>query len=215
MPLSTDRIPNLPLTGPELKQYTLALLDRELQMRSVPEAVAQKVAASAEAAMSADFLFRAGSAYPHATLTLVVRVHWAGEACAFSVVPSYELANAMYPKHAVLVRGAAPPLAERDGDEGVAAFTLTAKTDNPNAIRVHFGMPITVSRNVPPNPGELFGKTEEQTIEYDPAEVPAPASPEVTDETEEYAAKWGVVVTGARSSDENTTKRRPRKAKTE
>jgi hypothetical protein len=198
MPLSTDKIPNFPLTGPEIKEYTLRLLHDELELRSVPDQFIGDIEVAMDRAMSQDFLFKPSTSYPLAEIVVTLRLHYAGDKCAFSVEPRYNLPNMpTYPKHSVFVRcGDVPPLALREGAQGCECFTLTAKCDNPNAIRVHFGMPIRLTRRIEPNPGEMFGSFKDETFEYDPATVPEPAAPVVTDESEEFSAKWGISVEG-------------------
>lgn len=191
MPLTKDRLPNTPLTGYELRLWALALLTEELAVRSVPDAIVREMVDAFNLAMANDFLFAHNAAYPGIMLEIVVRMHRCGERAAFSIVPTFTHRNDL-PVHTVLVRGPEPPLAERDGEEQVEAFTLKATAENPNLIRIHYGIPIVVMRKIEPKPGDLFPKFEPETIEYDPAEFESPAAPEVIDATDIHVALWGV-----------------------
>jgi len=193
MPLTSDRLPNNPLTGSELKTYLCAILRDELEMRAVPEPITIQVVQAMASGMDRDYFFNPGTAYPRVVATIQVRLHYAGqERCAFSVKPWFKVQNPLAPTHEVLVRSAGPPLTERGEGEGIEAFTMVATTENPNLIRVHYNIPINITRKAPPKPNEMFPSFETERLEYDPAEFPEPASPSVTDETEQFAAMWRV-----------------------
>lgn len=202
MPLSSERLPNLPLTGPELKQYAVRLLAEELKNRSVPEVITSCMAELFHDAMGRDWLFTQGTSYPRAVIHIKVRLHRSGDAhevfarlhdARFSIEPEFHLTNPMAPKHAVFVRSSPPPLVGLTGPSHVDCFTLTAKTDNPNAIRVHYHIPIVVTNKIEPKPGDLFPTLERETLEYHPSEVPAPEDPVVVEESEEFAKAWGIL----------------------
>jgi hypothetical protein len=190
MPISTNRIANLPLTGPEVKTYALALLRAELDCRGVNETVIDAMVASLATACDNDFMFRSGTAYPGITITLQVRLHYCGERAAYSIVPTFKHQNPL-PDNVPLVRSVEPPLLDRGEDEHVEAFTITAKAISPNLIRVHYGMPITEIKRRDPRPGDLFPEYYEEQIAADPADYPAPEGLSVKDETEQVALAWG------------------------
>lgn len=192
MPLSTDKLPNLPLTGPELKSYTASLLRDELEIRSVPPAVSDAVVGAMSGAMDRDYLFAEATAYPLVQITIEVRLHYANGLAGFSVKPSYVIQNPMAPTHEVFVRSPAPPLTVRSEDEGIEAFTLTTTVENPNLVRIHYGLPIEITRKSHPKPNEMFPRFETETLQYDPADFPEPAAPTVKDETEHFATIWRV-----------------------
>jgi hypothetical protein len=193
MPLSTDKIQNSPITGPELARYASALLVEELEVRSVPDWVREKMKAAMEAGMRNDFTFNGGTAYPGISIEIKARVHWSEriEACAFSISPVFTHLNPL-PKAEVMVRSIFPPLAQRDEDERCEAFTLNVKVENPNLIRIHYDIPIIVTSKLEPRPGQMFPEFSNERQIFDPDDYPEPTRPTVIDETDEYAAKWGV-----------------------
>jgi hypothetical protein len=192
MPLSTDKLPNSPLTGPELKSYTASLLRDELEIRSVPPAVSDAVVGAMSSGMDRDYLFAEATAYPLVQITIEVRLHYANGLAAFTVKPSYVIQNPMAPTHEVFVRSSAPPLTVRSEDEGIEAFTLTTTVENPNLVRIHYGLPIEITRRAHPKPNEMFPRFETETLEYVPADFPEPTGPVVKDETEHFATIWRV-----------------------
>lgn len=191
MPLSTDKIANTPLSGPELKRYSVQLLVDELEIRSVPESIVIQMTNVMSMAMDQDFLFMPGTSYPLAVIHIRVRLHYVGERCAFAVTPSFDLQNPLAPFHQVFVRTpATPPLPLRSDEGGIVeCFTITAKTDNPNAIRVHYSIPIRVTTKIPPRPGEMFPTYESETLEFVSGDAPS-ATPSVKDESYDFALAW-------------------------
>jgi len=162
-------------------------------MRAVPEPITIQMTAAMAYAMDRDYFFNAGTAYPRVVATIQVRLHYAGqERCAFSVKPSFKIQNPLAPDHETSVYSVGPPLTKRGEGEGIEAFTMVATTENPNLIRVHYNIPINITRKAPAKPNEMFPQFETERLEYDPAEFPEPASPTVTDEAEQFAAIWGV-----------------------
>ena len=193
MPLSTDKIPNFPLNGPEVLRYLVAMLRDELEHRSVPPEIINKMCNSLEKSSRSDFFFAAGSAYPRLSIQLQIRLHFDNQHDSFSIAPTFETQNPLAKNHSVFVRGVAPPLMER-GIEGerVECFTLRVVAENPNLIRIHYGIPIIQVNRIPPAPGQMFPGFESKEIEVDPAEYPEPKAPEVTDECAEFESAWGV-----------------------
>jgi hypothetical protein len=193
MPLSTDRLPNLPLNGPELKRYIVQLLVDELEQRSVPDFAVIQMSAALQTAMDNDFMFKIGTAYPQVGFELSVRLHWSGEQCAFSIEPKFAVNNPLAPKHEVYVRcGVEPPLLNVEGTQAVEAFTMSGTVTNPNLVRIHYRLPIELVSKVHPKPGQLFGEFETEVLEYDPSTVPMSDPPKITDYSEEFEAAWGI-----------------------
>ena len=204
MALSTEKLPNNPITGSELMQLCVTLLRDELIMRSVPGQTTCLLVDSMEHAMKNDFLFAATAAYPGISLEIAVKLHRSGDFCAFAIKPVFKHMSNTFPEHTVFVRTpAAPPLdVHRSDDEQVECFTLAMKIDNPNSIRVHYGIPIIRQIREEPKPGEMFGQFRTETLEYNPEECGPKPLPSVIDESEQYERMWGVVkeVVSAESS---------------
>lgn len=191
MPTSRDKIPNLPLSGPELSTWVVAMLCDELQKREVPAEIAENIAERMQRAFANDFLFRVGTSYPAVEVELKFRLHWRGDGYFYSVEPEFKLSNPLAPKHTVRIPTNTPPMAERDGTK-VEAFTLTALAANPNLIRVRYRISILQMVPEDPMPGELYKRFRTVEIEYDPAEFPEPDPATVFDETAAVSAEWGV-----------------------
>jgi len=205
MPLSTEKLANLPLNGQELKAYTRKLLDNELQKRGVPNACVLGIDAAFETAMVNDFISRETAAYPEVTVELNLKLHYAmdewiergGEqiaASAFELQPVFRTINILAPTHAVVVRSPKPPIKEFAGRGTVVAFQLTSKVENPNLVRVHYGIPIVIQKRKEPEPGKMFADIESETLTYTPEDFPGVTLPEplVIDQSEEVAALWGI-----------------------
>lgn len=188
MPLSTSKIPNLPLTGPELKTYAAAILHAELETRSVPDEIIAQVVDGFSAAMSNDFLFLPCTSYPNVRVELKVRLHFKGDKCEYSLQPRVFTTNPLDKEHPVFVRVSAL-LEDREGAT-TEAFTMSATVDNPNLVRVHYGIPIVLSRRKDPEPGQIFAEVVNEVLEYNPADFELPTPPTVKDETEEVAAAY-------------------------
>lgn len=188
MPLSSSQIPNLPLAGPELKMYCSSILQNELELRSVPESILADVVDALCAAMSNDFLFLAGTSYPNVRVELEVRLHYRDGECEYSLRPVIHTANPLDKVHPVFVR-VSTPLSNRDNVK-TEAFTLMAAVDNPNLVRVHYGLPIVLTRRKDPDPGQIFSEVVSEALEYNPADFDEPTPPSVKDETEEVAEAY-------------------------
>lgn len=193
MALSPEKLPNTPIMGDELRQLSLTLLTDEFQMRSVPQACADRLLHATDIAMRNDFLFAKTAAYPGIRLELRVKLHRCGEKCAFEITPIFKHMSNTFLDHTVFVRApGGPPLSERSDDEQVECFTLSMKIENPNAVRVHYGLPIIRQVREEPKPGEMFGQFRTETLEYDPAECGPKPEPSVIDESGQYERMWGV-----------------------
>lgn len=197
--LSTDKIPNSPITGPELQKYSRALLINELKSKSVPDAITCRIAEDFTLASNNDWFFKPGTAYPLITLSLSVRLHYldqesANPSFAYELIPVFKYQSNTFPDHVVVTRSIVsnPPLQGFTGKNRVVAFTLKSQVKNPNLIRIHFNMPITRTERIDPKPGELFGQFRDVAEAVDPTQYDKPEPPEVSDESSEYAAKWGV-----------------------
>ncbi len=165
MPLSNERVPNKPLTGAELKEYVLQML---------------------RARMDADCVFGAGVAYPRVAFTISVKFHFTNPH-----QPKYELKLPVRPNGAI---EGEPPLkdVQPEDEQVVTAFERSVEVDNPNLVRVHAGLPITVTAKIPAAPGEIFNRVEQREVKYDPEQYPKPDSPVDVDRTVETAKEWGL-----------------------
>jgi hypothetical protein len=198
MPLSSERLANVPLNGQELKEYSRKLLTRELVAREVPDDVALAMVLAFDTAMDKDFISRETAAYPEVVVELNVKAHFYSVemewAFAFEIEPVFHTINILAPKHIVVVRSPKPPMKEFAGRGTVVAFQLTSKVENPNLVRVHYGIPIVIQKRKEPEPGQMFADIVSETLEYTPEDFPGKtlSEPLVIDQTEEVEALWGI-----------------------
>ena len=166
MPLSSEQIPNRPLSGSELKTYVLRVLESRLD---------------------SDCMFSTQIAYARVSFSVKVAFHLSPTVGDFDV-DVYLRPDAAFPQ----VEGA-PPLNLGPGEEhDVHSFEVVAEVDNPNLVRVHAGIPIEITAKIPPAPGDLFPHLETHQVDYDPADFPKPAEPITTDTSAKTAAALGV-----------------------
>lgn len=203
MGLSSEKIPNNPLTGVELQARVLYVLRKLFEERLPPpidKGFPPIPLALLGVEMDNDFTFGGTVVYPSVSWLATFKCHFTAPdveplAVQYSLEVEFRFRNASLPKHKVSVRTYPPPLptsvVER-AETGVVAFTVAETVENPNLVRVNSGLPITIVRAVRPEPGEFIGKIERHDIQYDKTDYPAPPEPVVTDISEECRREWGV-----------------------
>ena len=203
MPLQSEKIPNNPLTGLELKERVLYVLRGLFESRlptPIDKGFVPIPLALLRVEADNDFLFGATVTYPGVSWLATFKAHFTAPdveplAVQYSLEVEFRFRNASLPKHKVSVRTYPPPLptsvVER-AETGVVAFTVTEMVENPNLVRVASGLPITIVRAIRPEPGEFIGKIERHEIAYDKTDYPEPPEPVVTDISAECRREWGV-----------------------
>jgi hypothetical protein len=199
MPLTKqEKIPNLPLSGWELSVYVRSMFKKVLEQRGVLDSSEiELVLNPLTAAMQNDCFFSGSFMYPKVSFEIAAQFHRIGDRFAYSVQPLFKTANPLQPTHTPFIRRLPgtppPPVVFTPEDEHVVdCFTALSAVDNPNLVRVHNGMPVSVTASVPPAVGELFGKIERHEVRYDPTDYPPLPDPAVTDQTEAFARQWGI-----------------------
>lgn len=162
MPLSSEKIENRPLTGPEVKDYTCHLIRK---------------------ALDAEWAFNQGSSYPRIGIEITLKYHFLSASMP-KVNPVIRLEP---PMEAAPLKGL-----PENANEGVLAVKIEKTVENPNLERVHAGMPITVTSKTGAMPGQMFPRIETHQVTYDPTEYPDAEPPTITDMTEETAKEWDV-----------------------
>lgn len=168
MPLSSEQVPNNPLTGPELKELVILLLRRQLDN---------------------DCVFNPGVAYPRVAFSVSVAFHFSNPHFAKHEV------NVRVPIDGA-VEGL-PPLKEIAAGEThvVDAFRFDVSVENPNLTRVDAEMPIVIVKGARPKPGDMMGGVDRHEVRYEPGGFEKPVAPVEYDLSAATAEKWGV--TGA------------------
>ncbi len=205
MPISSqEKIPNLPLTGSELAKYVMGLLDKVLAERGVlSDEQRMHVVTALSYAMTSDWVFRPQFTYANVSFEIAVLIHALvdSERFAFTLEPVFHFPSLPVESqtHKPFVRRpvgiTAPPLGEwraLNAESIVDCFTISAKVENPNLVRVHVGLPVVIQAKTPPPHGEMFSKIEDHEVRYDPTDYPPLPEPTVTDQSAEFARKWGV-----------------------
>lgn len=177
--LSTSTVPNLALTGAELKQVILDNLKQVLDN---------------------DCQFNPFITYRRAAFTVTVVLHAINPD---TVVPKPRARAQTFPK-ADPGKGieAKLPLDLLPDEEGVLiGLERTVTVDNPNLTRVHHGIPIVVAQKAMPAPDEIFPKIDKQELRYEPGDFPPLAAPVDTDVSEREAQKLGVTARDAKAEE--------------
>lgn len=201
--LSSEKIPNNPLTGVELQARVLYVLRKLFEERLPPpinEGFIPIPLALLKIEAENDFVFGATVVYPNCGWKATAKFHFTAPdvlpVCVYySLEVDFTFRNITMPKHTVRVRAVSPPiptLSTVRAETGVVAFTVEEKIDNPNLVRVNSGLPILITRAIRPEPGEFIGRIERQEIKYDKTDYPAPPDPVVTDISAECRREWGV-----------------------
>ena len=164
MPMSTERVPNDPLTGPECIEFCCHLLRKALQN---------------------EWAFKQGSSYPRIGIELTAKFHFLSVSMP-KVNPIFRVeAPAEQPPLKDIPEGAA---------EGVLGLKIEKIVENPNLERVHAGLPITVMTKQGAMPGKMFPTVERHEVVYDPKDYPSVDPPTITDITAETASEWNVAL---------------------
>jgi hypothetical protein len=199
MPTSKETVPNLPLNGNELLQYTLTLFSSVLRDRAVLDVRdMQRAYGALENALYTDYHFHSQYTYANIEIEVGAKFHLMGDKFAFTLEPVFTMDKPMKPYFAPFVRRPvgvpAPPLDSWLPGEAhvIDCFTIATKVESPNLVRVHCGMPVRLTAKVPPPPGQMFPSIEIHEIKYDPTDYPPLPSPIVTDQTERCVQEWGI-----------------------
>jgi hypothetical protein len=164
VPLSSERVENKPLTGPEIKDLCAHLLRK---------------------ALDAEWAFHPGTSYPRVGLELTAKFHFLSVSMP-KVEPRVRIEA---PLESAPLRDV-----PEGSDEGVIALKIEKTVENPNLERVHAGIPITVTSKTGAAPGQMFPRVEHHQVTYDPSEYPVPEPPTQTDLSAETAKEWNVKV---------------------
>ena len=201
--LTSERVPNNPLTGVELQARVLYVLRKLFEERLPPpidKAFPPIPLALLDIECRNDFIFGATVIYPSVSWKATAKFHFTPpdvmpRDVQYSLEVEFAFRNITMPKHSVNVRSTPPPLpggiVER-AETGVVAFTVEEKVENPNLVRVNSGLPITITRAIRPEPGEFIGRIERHDIQYDKTDYPEPPEPVVVDISAECRREWGV-----------------------
>lgn len=195
-----EKIPNLPLSGLELRTFAAKTLSDVLTDRAViSENQVNQVWSAFTLAMANDFHFAPMYTYPGVSFDVEFQSHIIAERFAFSVAPTFRFANNILdPKLDLFVRRpvgtSAPPLDEPGPDpmHVIDCFTLCVAVGNPNLIRVHCEMPFNRVKRSDPEFGEMFAKFETSELHYDPAGYPPLPAPKIIERSAQFAKQWGI-----------------------
>lgn len=164
MPLSSEKVINAPLTGPEVKDLICHLVRK---------------------ALDNEWAFSPGTAYPRIGFEATLKFHF--------VSPSMPAVNPIIRIEAPLETAPLRDVPE-GSDEGVLALRIEHTVENPNLERVHAGIPISVTTKTGAAPGQMFPTVEHHKVTYDPNDYPPVDPPKQTDVSAETAAEWNVKV---------------------
>lgn len=201
MPLSSEeRIRNTPLNGGELRDYALWLLRTRLVHHAVlSDDQIVNVCATFLKDMQNDYVFSRGTTYPNVEILIEFRAHATEDRFAYTLTPQFFFPNPTSPTHTVFIHRPLttpmPPLTIQPGEEQVVdCFSLRVKVNNPNLVRVHLGMPITITKTIPPDrsKNKPMATFEEEEIRYDPKDYDALPPPTFTDESRLFADRWSL-----------------------
>lgn len=200
MPISKqETIRNRPLSGDELSVYVRYVVKGVLQQRGVLDFdEVELVMNPLTVAMQNDFFFAGQFEHPGISFSIAGKFHKVEGKFAFTLKPVFKTTNPLYPEHKVFLRRTAgvlePPIKPEDpnAEHQIDSFAISVAVDNPNLVRVHVGLPVNIESQLPPGPGELFGKTEQHEVLYDATDYPPLPAPGVVDTTELSAKDWGV-----------------------
>lgn len=164
MGLSTEKIENKPISGPEAATLVLHLIEKVLR---------------------AEWAFNPGAAYPRLGFECTLKFHFLSPSMP-KVEPRIRIEAPLEPVPLQDIPEGA--------DQGVLALKIEHTVENPNLERVHAGIPISVTTKTGAAPGQMFPKVEHHEVTYDPADYPPVDPPKQTDISAEVAAEWNVKV---------------------
>lgn len=178
MPLSTDKIPNLPLTGTEVMNYSLALV-REYCERFRAYPVKLKIDYTMRNPAMPRYQVRAGRVpQQHPDTHQVALESLLKEAKSAMTIDYVFGPRIVYPNIAYEI---CIWLINHDGV--IAERLLVGSVDNPNLVRVNYRLPITQVEKILPTEESPFGGIRTVTMDIDQAQYPRPKSPEEIDLT--------------------------------
>lgn len=202
---SQETIPNFPLNGHELALYAVKVFEQVCKERNTHSVIAEAASKSLQQALENDWMFKPTYLCPGVSCEISLESHVIEnhESCtAFTLDVKFKFPyNSAMPEAKPFVRRPlncpAPPIETTiaippDARHIVDCFTLAVEVTNPNLVRVHCGMPITITEKVPPKHGEMFGGLKNHEVRYDPSGYDALPPPLVTDRSQEFATKWGL-----------------------
>lgn len=198
--MAQEQVKNTALSGSELRDVSVHLLRTQLTLHGVlTDAQIIRVSECFLRDMNNDYVFSPQFTYPMAELDMGFQLHVIEDRWAFTLTPEYYFTNPALAKHIVFIHRPLtvpkPPLSYSLDDEHVVdCFRLKMKVDNPNLVRIHMGIPITVTRTVMPDraknrPMVTF---EVEEVRYDPKDYDPLPPPVLVDESRAYATEWGL-----------------------
>lgn len=182
MPLSTDKIPNQPLSGTEVMNYSLALVSEYCErFRAYP--VKLKIEYTMKNPTMPRYSIQAGR-IPHETpdtpkVALDALISQARATMQGDYVFGPRL---VYPRIGYQIT-----LWFLNHDGLLAQRELSGEVDNPNLIRVHYQLPIVQTEKIIPTEESPFGGIRNITLDVDRSQYPSPKAPMETDLTPHIA----------------------------
>jgi len=160
--LGSERIPNEPLTGPDLKKFLLWRIEQ---------------------AMNNQWVFNPGTSYPAVAFEAEIRLQFKNPNLQPLTIAAKNTADSGLESPL--------PLKDSE-DTGIRAFKIEEQVTNPNVSRIHAGIPISIASVTPPKPGELVPKVEVHAVTYAKDDAPELPDPKLTDLSPQVAAKFGI-----------------------
>jgi hypothetical protein len=198
---SRETIPNFPLNGQELAIYAVKTFERVCLKRDVLPALRDAAVAAFKTACENDWVFKPSFIYANAKIEIGFQSHATVNhetKIAFTLEPVFRFVNINFSECKPFVRRplgmVAPPLEgyAPEAEHRVDCFTIAVSVENPNLVRVHHGMPITITEKRQPKHGDLFGTIENHEVRYDPQDYEPLPEPVVTDDTDRFVDSWGL-----------------------
>lgn len=187
MPTQSEKIPNKPLNGQELKAVCLKHADELTQKAR------EKLATALADRIDRDSLFAATYAFPGVKIEASFRFHFR---------------NRNLPKTEFSVAAAeGESVSSPAGTHFIEATNRELEIDNPNLTRLDAGLPFTEVEVKRAAPGEVFGKIETRELDVDGTGYPKPTPPVDTNTSEHVAAELGVKEANRLRPKERKTKR--------
>lgn len=199
---SRETIPNFALNGQELAIYAVTVFERECELRDLLGVVRDPAVEALKRALENDWVFKSQFVYPKVEFVIALQTHVIRNhetRAAFTLDLHFKFpTNVAFPEAKPFVRRPlncpAPPLEfyPPDAAHVFDCFTLAVKVENPNLVRVHCNLPITISEKVQPKHGEMFGSFKNHELRYNPEDYEALPDPVVTDKSEHFLKLWGL-----------------------
>ncbi len=182
MPLSSDKIPNNPLSGTEVMNYSLALV-REYCERYRAYPVKLKIEFTMRNptlprhAVTAGRIPNETPDTPQVALESLISEAASAMRCDYVFGP-----RLVYPNIAYEIS-----ISFLNLTGSVARRVLAGRVDNPNLVRVHYRLPIIQVEKIMPTEDTPFGGIRNVTMDIDSAQYPKPKAPDETDLTPHVA----------------------------